>query len=144
MSTQVDTALSDGQGSPVSHAFVAMGVDGKGVAKWYEKTTSSIAAGFFTLTSSMRIGSKVTDPIRFEGKLVVPTVVVETINGVNYNKVSRQMLVTISVIVPQDSTTQERKDLMRYVKQFCDWTSGGTAAQKMQLGAQVVDLDPPV
>lgn len=111
MASQANLSISDGQGTPVAHTFVAAGVDGKGVALWLEKTTSSLVNGFFRLTQSTRLSSKITEPNRHSMKLVIPTIVVETVNGVNYNKVARQSMISIDCIVAPDSTAQERKDL---------------------------------
>jgi hypothetical protein len=126
MSTQVDMTINDGQGAPVAHTFTAVGVDVKGVAKWFEKTTSSISAGFFQLTSSLRIPTVPSDPVRYQVKLVVPTVVTETLNGVAYQKAIRKALVSIDMVMPSDATLQERKDLAAYVYNFAAKnTSGG-------------------
>jgi hypothetical protein len=134
MSAQVDKTLFDGQASPVSHTFSAAGVDTKGVATWFEKT-ASIASGWFRLTNSGRLGAKPTDPIRFAYKLAMPTVVTETINGVTYQKVIRQMLATMDVILPSDCTIAERKDLLAFVKNDLTVTVVGN------FGNQVRDLD---
>lgn len=115
MATQANLNLADAQATPVNHVFVAAGVDGKGVALYLEKTTSSISSGFFRLTHSTRLSTKISEPNRHTMKLVMPTIVVETINGVAYNKVARQSMVSVDVICASDSTAQERKDLITYM-----------------------------
>lgn len=114
MPQQADVTLNDGAGTPVGHVFKAAGVDGKGVATYYEKTTSSLVSGFFRLTYFTRLSTKLTEPNRHSMKLVLPTVVTETINGVTYNKVARQSMLSVDCIVAPDSTAQERKDLCAY------------------------------
>lgn len=135
MAAQINKTLNDGQASPASHTFVAAGVDTKGVATWYEKT-SSILAGWFRLTTSARPGAKAGDPFRLAYKLVVPTVVTETINGVTYQKVIRQMLFTMDVVLPADCTLAERKDLIAYA--LNDLGALGVAGY---WGNQIRDLD---
>lgn len=111
MANQVNLSINDAQGSPVAHTFVASGVDAKGVALYLEKTTSSLVTGFFRLTQSTRLATKMSEPNRHAMKLVIPTIVVETLNGVNYSKVARQSMISIDCIIAADSTAQERKDL---------------------------------
>jgi hypothetical protein len=135
MAAQINKALNDGQASPVGHTFLAAGVDTKGVATWFEKT-ASIAAGWFRLTTSARVPAKPGDPLRFSYKNVMPTVVTETINGVTYQKVIRQMLVTVDVVLPADSTLAERKDLIAYLVN--DLGAVGVAGY---FGNQIRDLD---
>lgn len=139
MASQANLVLQDAQATPVNHTFVAAGVDGKGVGLWLEKTTSSIAAGFFRLTQSTRVSSKPGEPNRHTLKLVVPTVVVETINGVNYNKVARQGLITVDVVCPADSTAAERADLLAYAgNSLLGFSTANT------LGGQVYNQEPVV
>jgi len=139
MTTQANISLNDGAATPAAHTFVAVGVNGNGVAKWVEKTTSTLPAGFFTLTSSLKIPSKPGDAIRGQVKLIVPTVVTETINGVDYMKVARTALVSCDVVCAGDSTQQERKDLMQYFKNFCDFT-----LSTQTFGYQLSAIDPVI
>lgn len=132
MAAQANLTLADAQGTPVNHTFVASGVS-NGVATWFEKT-ASVIAGYFKITQSMRFPGKATDPVRHQMKLVLPTTVTETINGVSYNKVTRQSMVNIEVITAPDATAQEKKDLVKYAS-TCLGVSG-------VLGAQVIDNDP--
>jgi predicted GNAT family acetyltransferase len=137
MSTQVDLILPDGQASPVNHTFVSSGVDGKGVATWLEKT-STLLAGFFRLTTSARLPSKPGDPVRYQMKLVIPTVAAETVNGVTYQKVIRSCLFDGTFVLPADSSLQERKDFVAYV----GGNIAGTAPGK--LGYQIINQDSVV
>lgn len=115
MATQANLTMTDGQSpTPVSHTFVASGVDGNQVATWLEKS-ASIFQGFYRFTTQIRLPKKQGDPVRHTAKLVVPTVVSETINGVTYAKVSRQALVSVDIVMPSDSTTQERLDVCAYM-----------------------------
>lgn len=129
--------MIDGAGTPVSHTFTAVGVDGKQVAKWVDRS-SGLPAGYAIVTASTRLPSKPGDPVKLQARLVVPTVVTETINGVTYNKVSRHMFAAIDISVPGDSTTVERKTLMKYVEQFCNPTNA------QSLGTSAMDIDPIV
>jgi len=134
MTTQANVVLPDF--TPTNHTFVAAGVSGTGVARWLEKT-AAIAAGYFTLTTSAKVSAKVGDPVRYSAKLVMPTVVTETINGVNYLKVSRQSMVSTDVILAPDATSTERNNLMSFWAKMMIVDG----AAPMQLGSQVSGLD---
>lgn len=137
MSTQVDLTLPDGQASPANHTFVSAGVDGKGVATWLEKT-STLLAGFFRLTSSCRFPSKPGDPVRYQMKLVFPTVANETVNGVTYQKVIRSCLFDGTFVLPSDSSLQERKDFVAYIGNNITGTASG------KIGYQIINQDSVV
>lgn len=139
MASQANITLNDGQVAPVAHTFVAAGVDGKGVAKWIEKTTETSPIGHFVLTTQTRLPSKAGDPVRHTYKMVIPRVVTETINGVSTKKVARQALVAIDVVMPSDSTTQERKDACAFLQHAMGaWTTSG------QFSWQIVEQEPVV
>jgi hypothetical protein len=132
MTTQANISLPDA--AAANHTFVASGVV-DGVAVWYEKT-AALVAGWFKLTTSLRMPPKPTDPMRLQLKLVKPTVVTETINGVTYDKVIRQILINVDVVCPPDSTTTERADVCKYVgTTLLDVTTAGT------FGYQVKNAD---
>lgn len=114
MATQANLSMDDGQVIPAAHTFVAAGVDGNQVATWLEKG-ASIFQGFFRFTTQIRLPKKQGDPVRHSMKLVIPTVVSETINSVTYAKVSRQALASIDIVMPSDSTMQERLDMCAYI-----------------------------
>jgi hypothetical protein len=112
MTTQVDKSLNDEV--PVAHVFSAAGVI-DGIATWYEKATNPLVSGWFRNTLSSKIPTNGKDPLRFQYKLVVPTIVTETINGVAYQKVARSVTVNLDVIAAPDSTAAERGMAMRFL-----------------------------
>lgn len=133
MPAQGTLQLNDAQASPVAHNFVPSGVV-NGIATWHEKT-ASVLAGYFKLTFSMKFPTNGKDPIRHQLKLVVPTAVTETLNSVNYVKVVRTALVNVDVVIPQDSTLQERKDIASYMRDVFVNSSG-------YFGSQIANNDP--
>ena len=112
MSTQADKSLNDEV--PVAHVFSAAGVV-NGIATWFEKATNPLVSGWYRMTLSSRIPTNGKDPMRFQYKLVVPTIVTETINGVAYQKVARSVTVNVDVIAAADSTATERGAAIRYL-----------------------------
>lgn len=132
MSSQSNITLADGASpTPANHTFVAQGVDGSGVARWVEKS-AGIVSGFLKLTTSIKLPTKPGDPVRHQMKLICPTIVTETINGVSYQKVARQILADVSFVIPQDATEQERRDALTYFSGMFGSSSGN------QLGFQII------
>lgn len=123
MSTQANQTWPDSV--PANHTFVASGVV-DGIATWYEKT-AALQSGWIVMTQSLRFPSKQGDPIRAQLKLKKPTTVTETINGVTYDKVIRNILINVDVIMPADSTATERADAAKY--------AGGTLVEIAAAGA---------
>lgn len=119
-----------------TRTFTAAGVK-NGVALWLEKTASTIT-GFFRLTYSMRLPTKAAEPVRHQLKLVMPTVVTETINGVNYQKVVRQCMADLTVVIAPDATLTERKDVMEFVSRMCQ---SGLAESTKNFYNQVINND---
>lgn len=113
--------------------FVAAGVV-NGIATFFEKS-ASVFSGYWRLTYSMKFPAAVAQPIRHMAKLVMPTTVTETINGVTYGKVTRQILGQIEVVDPQDSTIVERQDFMAFFQGICQFNGTNN------LGNQVVNRD---
>lgn len=116
MPSQIAIVLPDRV--PANHTFVASGVL-NGIATWYEKT-ASVISGYFKLTMSMKFPTKGNEPVRHQLRLVVPTVATETINGVTYQKVTRQSFVSIDVVCAPDSTQNERHDICEYIRKLLD------------------------
>lgn len=126
MASQGNLTINDGQAVPVAHTFVAQGVDSNGVAQWIEKTAGSFI-GFLRLTMSAKVPPASTGrPLVHELRLVIPTVVTETINGVSTQKQVRSILATAKFVVPSDSTLAERKDACNFVANTLrDTATGG-------------------
>lgn len=117
----------------VNKTFKAAGVV-NGIATWLEKS-SSVFSGYWRITLSMRLPTKAGQPIRHNLKLVQPTTVTETINGVTYGKITRQLVTNVEVLDPQDSVIAERQDHMAFITTMC--VASGTS----QLGNQVINRD---
>jgi len=134
MSTQATLVLPDS--AAANHNFVAAGVE-NGVARWLEQT-SAYVGGWFEYTSSISLPKKPSEPVRHKFKFRMPTVATETINGVTYQKVTRQSLVTIDAIIPADSTSAERQDLTYYL------TALMSSATPGKIGYSIYNRDPVV
>jgi hypothetical protein len=114
MAAQATVTLTDGQSTPVNHAFNPNGVTA-GVAMW-RNTVGGIAAGFEVLTSSIREtknGPKPGNVVTL--KLNVP--VMETISGADLAgytpqpSVAFELEAIVTFRAPARCTKQQRKDL---------------------------------
>lgn len=134
MSAQANLTIYDGQATPAAHTFYSAGVL-NGIATYLEKT-SALIAGYFKYTLSMKFGAKPGDPSRHLAILAMPTVVTETVNGVDYQKLVRVSTVKVEAIIAPDATLQERKDLFAYMAYIMTNPNPGS------LALQVRDYDP--
>lgn len=105
--------VPDAAGPPVNHNFLPLKVDGD-TALYVEQSASS-SAGFWSLSMTQRApltGQK--DRIyRSTGKLTIPVMATETVNGVTRPTVLRTLRANVEFIIPEDATLQERKDLRK-------------------------------
>ena len=108
--------VPDAATTPVNHTFVANKIDGD-TARWNEKSASH-ASGYWTLALSLRdpAGSNGSRVYRSQLSLNVPVLVTEVINGVSVPKVAYTMRANVELILPQDSTLQNRKDLRKVLE----------------------------
>lgn len=119
--------LMDGASTPVSHVFTPAVIDDKGVARYRE--SDGLWLNNKELGLSFRQGTR----LRMRQTLSVPTVVTETINGVQVPKVARMAYATVEFTFDLSSTSQERKDIARMVASL----NGGNAT----FDSVLVDLE---
>lgn len=121
MPTPTDIVISDGESTPVAHTFEPELRDGNGVFHFAEKDGVPIGDNKFTvlLKSPQNRGDL------YRGKLVLslPTVVTETINGVDSPKIARTAYVEVGFRFSDESTTQERKNAIRLMSDALAGTS---------------------
>jgi hypothetical protein len=108
--------VPDAATTPVNHTFGPNKIDGD-TARWNEKSASH-ASGYWTLALSLRdpAGSNGSRVYRSQLSLNVPVLVTEVINGVSVPKVAYTMRANVELILPQDSTLQNRKDLRKILE----------------------------
>lgn len=108
--------VPDAATTPVNHTFGPNKIDGD-TARWNEKSASH-ASGYWTLALSLRdpAGSNGSRVYRSQLSLNVPVLVTEVINGVSVPKVAYTMRANVELILPQDSTLQNRKDLRKVLE----------------------------
>lgn len=98
--------------TPVNHSLVPVSND-SGVAIVAESNVSQIGELRLEIVPRQRRGAG--RKFLVDMKLVKPTVVTETINGVAVSKVDRVNLFTGTFSCAENSTEQERKDLIAMV-----------------------------
>ena len=96
--------------------------------------TGRILSPNFIVPLSIKTG----DPVRYQMKLVFPTVANETVNGVTYQKVIRSCLFDGTFVLPSDSSLQERKDFVAYIGNNITGTASG------KIGYQIINQDSVV
>jgi hypothetical protein len=108
--------LPDAAGTPVNHTFVFGKNDGDTV-RWNEKT-ASFPSGYWPLSVSLRdpAGSNGSRVYRGGIDLAMPVSVTEVINGVSIPKVAYTLRAKVEFIFPADSSTQNRKDLLKILE----------------------------
>lgn len=123
--------LTDGQATPVNHAFSPASNGRNGIARWVDKEhNGGIALGFSTLDFSVREPATPTGVTRVKLNLALPIVdttsvvpsLVGTIRG------------NVEFIFPAASTTQHRKDARAMVANALDLA---------KLGDNVWDVQTP-
>jgi hypothetical protein len=124
--------LADGQATPVSHTFGVGTVQGsqdqlETKATWYERN-ASILSGYFRLTHAIRQPASSKQSARLIATLSVP--VVTTVNGVP--TVVRTSSLKLECNFAQDSTAQERWDMISYLLSFAGKTEFKTSVQNME------------
>lgn len=94
--------------TPANHDFLADAVS-NGLGTWLEKSETS-RSGYWDLKMSQRNASNGSEVYKPRLTLAIPTVVTETINGVDRVKVERVLRYEITEIAHKDSTDTERLD----------------------------------
>lgn len=149
MSAGANIVLPDAQTTPVNHTFAWNGNDAQGVSSW-EDRAGGIPVGYNLITISL------TPPKRPRGnagpatavqatgvyrcRVQVKTPIMEVVNPSTYSGIqpaptlSYQPMVDIMFVLPERSSSQARKDLLKYVT--------GLLANSQVVGA-IHDLDLP-
>lgn len=90
-------------GTPVDHTFTPDNVE-NGVGTVVESNGTKVGDSKFTISRKKSASGR----HNIVGKLTIPVVVMETINGVQYPKVVRTAYVEVKASFDSASTTQER------------------------------------
>lgn len=103
--------LTDRAAIPVNHTFTPReAASGKGVL--VSNTGVSVGEKRFTLTSSKAASGKT----KVTGRLILPVVATETVNGVSMPKVVRTSYANVEFTFDPTSTEQERKDTVGMIE----------------------------
>lgn len=107
MPTFTPITINDGADTPVAVTFSPFGgIDSQGVARFRENTGVPMAARKLSISLRSLVA-------KYKARLLLtlPSVVTETINGVDRAKVERVGYADVNFTFAADSTAQERKDL---------------------------------
>lgn len=121
MASMANIVVNDAQSTPVAHTFIPVNLDASGIASWEERS-SSYSIGFFDFTLKTK-RPKMSDSAgvyRTILNLRVPVVQEETVNGIVNPKVVRYAIARTELIMPANSTLQERKDARKYLVGILD------------------------
>lgn len=119
-------AINDGQTTPVSHNFDPVTTDGA-EAKFADRSPT-ISSGFRTISHEVAGPSGSRTVTKLTSGFMIPTVA--TVNGVD--TVIRYSSAQVILNIAPDSTLQERKDLLAYVKNFLGLASVATSVQNLE------------
>jgi hypothetical protein len=107
MAARSTITVNDRATTPLAHAFVPQGEIADGVALFVETASVKIGEREFTI-STRKVGTN----YKVRLKLKSPVVATETINGVGIPKVVRVGYAEALITVSENSSLQERKDLV--------------------------------
>lgn len=111
MPQNAQITINDGKPTPVPHVFSPQRIDPvTGIATWNERNTDTMV-GNPAISFSMRPDNGKMRTSKGEVKLSLPKVALETINGVTSTKVLDTAIGKIELVIPTNTTAQERKDL---------------------------------
>jgi hypothetical protein len=113
-----DFTAADAAGTPVTHTFKAITVEG-GVAMWNEQTATH-PSGWWTVRTWHGKPSGNATMYRPRIKFDMPKLVTETINGVSVPKKLFTNSVDVSFSLSPESTVQDRKDLRKLLVGMID------------------------
>lgn len=109
MPAQSSQTITDGQAAPVAHVFAPIGAlnqAGETVARYINRAASTLTGGAELLMVYFR--SKKDGALSYRQSLLLP--VTESVSGVNV--VTRTMKATVTIEIPANATTQNRKDIL--------------------------------
>lgn len=103
--------------TPTNHDFVPTAVGADGVARWNERS-ASVPAGFWPLSAYLRppVPGASSQIYKATLQLAIPTLVTETINGVNRFSVERTIRIAVDFLLPATSTLTERQHACAVLK----------------------------
>lgn len=113
--------IADGQTTPVNHTFSPVGINSDMVA-FYDDRSAGIAIGYNALSVSLRKPTNGATNRNFKAqlKLVLPTLEVtspSTSTGIQPAPTKAyDAMVTVEFVLPERSSTQNRKDLLTMLK----------------------------
>lgn len=114
-------ALTLADSVPANKTFSPVTIDSASVAKWANRE-GGIALGFPTVTFSLRTPTKTSRNYRLSAKVTTPVLEVtspSTATGIQPAPTKAyDLLATIDMILPERSTTLQRKDLLAFVKAY--------------------------
>jgi hypothetical protein len=104
----------------IQHTFDPKRIDGD-VAYWVERTLTDVPIGFETLSMKLRQPPSNTGGgpayYKFVADLQLPVVVTETVNGVDNPIVARSARAKVELLLPADSSSEERSNLRSLIKE---------------------------
>lgn len=106
MPNLANITISDRELTPVAHTFSPEG-EKDGIATFVESGNSLV--GNNTLTVSSRDTGKY---VKARVRTDMPIVQVETINGIDNDRVVRRLTADTTITLPKSSTLQERKNII--------------------------------
>lgn len=121
MAAIANVVINDGQATPVAHTFAPVTIDAQGVAKWADRS-GGISVGFPTLSYSLKNPTGNSKSYKMTAKVTLPVLEqtspststgIQPAPVVGYN-----LIANIEIVLPERSTTQDRKNLLSYVKNF--------------------------
>lgn len=121
MAAIANVVINDGLATPVAHTFAPVTIDAQGVAKWADRS-GGISVGFPTLSYSLKNPTGNSKSYKMTAKVTLPVLEqtspststgIQPAPVVGYN-----LIANIEIVLPERSTTQDRKNLLAYVKNF--------------------------
>lgn len=121
MAAIANVVINDGLATPVAHTFAPVTIDAQGVAKWADRS-GGISVGFPTLSYSLKNPTGNSKSYKMTAKVTLPVLEqtspststgIQPAPVVGYN-----LIANVEMVLPERSTTQDRKNLLAYVKNF--------------------------
>lgn len=130
MAAIANVVINDGLSTPVAHTFAPVTIDAQGVAKWADRS-GGISVGFPTLSYSLKSPTGSSKSYKMTAKVTLPVLEQtspSTATGIQPAPVvAYNLIANIEMVLPERSTTQDRKNLLAYAKNFLATASVCTA-----------------
>lgn len=108
MPAKASLVLTDRAATPVAHTFVPYGVEGDAGGRYQKAAAAAIGDYIFSVNPRVTPNGR----RKVDVKLSLPVLQTETINGISSYKVVRANRIVVSCDFANDSTLQERKDIV--------------------------------